>query len=633
MKRLVAIILSFICYGGSICYAQDIVKELKEEKDGFKWYLLKQDKYFGATDINGNTIIPLSNKFVFLWYSKLENQDRGFLNVKDENDNWGIYDNNGRVIISTDREYDIIIYHITDLGFKYFGVGKDNKTGVCDLTGKELISPQICDAIIYNDDNFKVCIDGNFKNTGIKLSKKDPLNNSSSFKQIETDAKSGFKWYRVHKGDYIGAESVDGKQLIPIKYESVAYNHSHSNDLPYFEVKKKGAIGVYDITGKLLIPTERNYNYIGYESSDEHPYFLVKKNNKKGACDLSGKEVIAPQYYYIFLSDYGFSTKISENAEEKQTDIKINSKGLLVDNANPTDAVHQYQLGSNYFTKDYKEAVKWFKKSAAQGYAKAEFFLGLCYERGHGVAQDKNEALSWYRKAQTHGHPDAAKRIAELTKPVTPPQTYTAQTQTTKPQRQTSQVQKYHDALAFELLHDDMKECKLKHEYFNRSALVDLSFLMNYTEIYKFNRDGQLTNAAEIGITNIQRNKEGCIISYKKNDCIYKLEYESLPTKAGINFIRLKRRSWKGSLEEPCEYRYIYKNLKLNDNELISGMWEERHYYKNGKLEEKEKTEQRRDENYSKNHKRYFYFFPASEKKATEININECVTREPIYWK
>ena len=219
MKRLIAIILCFICYGGSICYAQDIVKELKEEKDGFKWYQLKQDKYFGAEDINGNTIIPLSKNYIYLWYSKLENHDRGFLNVKDENDNWGIYDINGREIISTDRGYDLIIYHITEEGFKFFEVGKDNnisKQGVCDLTGKELISPQLCDAIIYNDDNFKVCIGGIYKNTGIKLSKKDPLNNSSSFKQIETDEKSGFKWYRVHKGDYIGAESVDGKQLIPI---------------------------------------------------------------------------------------------------------------------------------------------------------------------------------------------------------------------------------------------------------------------------------------------------------------------------------------------------------------------------------------------------------------------------------
>ena len=173
-----------------------------------------------------------------------------------------------------------------------------------------------------------------------------------------------------------------------------------------------------------------------------------------------------------------------------------------------------------------------------------------------------------------------------------------------------------------------MKECKLKHEYYGGSAvIVDLSFLMNYTEIYKFSRDGQLTNAAEIGITNIQRNKDGCIISYKKDDCTYKLEYESLPTKAGINSIRLKRLSW-GS-PEPCEYRYV----KLDDAELMSGIWVERHYYKNGKLEEKEKIEQRWDENYLKNHKKYFYFFPASEKKATEKNIKECVTCEPIYWK
>lgn len=634
MKKLIAIILSFICYGGSICYAQDIIKELKEEKDGFKWYQLKQDKYFGASDINGKIIIPLNKKYVSLYYSFLDNTDRGFFNVRDENNYWGLVEKRGKEIISTDRGYDLIVYQITDKGYKYFDVHKDyaGKQGVCDLTGKELISPQLCDAIIYSDDNFKILEEnGSWNNTGITLSKKDPLSNNKSFKQMETEEKGGFKWYRVHKGDYIGAESVDGKQLIPAKYESVEYkcNNYRSNDLPYFEVKKKEAIGVYDLTGKILIPIERNYDDIRYESSDEHPYFLVKKNNKKGACDLSGKEVISPIYYYVFLSNYGFSTKLSENAEEKQTDIKINSKGFLVDNANPTDANHQYNLGVDFFTNgNLQEAIKWIKKSAAQGYVDAEYFLGLCYENGNGTTKNLTEAISWYKKAQNHGHPDAAKRIAELTKPVTPPQTYTAQTQTTKPQKQTLQVQKFHDALAFELLDDGMKECKLKHEYYGGSAvIVDLSFLMNYTEIYKFSRDGQLTNAAEIGITNIQRNKDGCIISYKKDDCTYKLEYESLPTKAGINSIRLKRLSW-GS-PEPCEYRYV----KLDDAELMSGIWVERHYYKNGKLEEKEKIEQRWDENYLKNHKKYFYFFPASEKKATEKNIKECVTCEPIYWK
>ena len=635
MKKLIVFLLSFICYGGSICYAQEIKKTLKEETDGFKWYELTKDyTYYGAEDINGKTLIPLSKKYKRLWYSKSENKDRAFFYVEDENGSCGLFEKNGREIISTDRGYNMIVYHINDEGYKWFGVYKENmdKNGVCDLTGKELIAPLSCSIINYFDGSFWIAFeDGSHKDTGVKLSKKDPLNSNSSFKQLVTEQKSGFKWYRIHKGDYIGAESVDGKQLIPAKYESVEYKcyDYSSNDLPYFEVKKKGAFGVYDLTGKMLIPIERNYDYIWYESSDEHPYFSVKKNNKKGACDLSGKEVISPIYYQIFLTKYGFLTRLSEKAEEKQTDIRINSKGLLVDNANPTDANHQYNLGVNFFTKgNLQEAVKWFKKSAAQGYVDAEYFLGLCYERGHGVAQDKSQALSWFKKAQSHGHSGASNRIAELTKPVDPPQTYTTQTQTTKPQRQTSQVQKFHDALAFELLYDGMKECKLKHEYHNGSAvIVDLSFTMNYSEIYKFSRDGQLTNAAEIGITNIQRNKEGYIISYKKNDYTYKLEYESLPTKAGINSIRLKRLSWESP--EPCEYRYV----KLDDAEILSGIWEERHFYKNGKLEKKEKIEQRWDKDYLKNHKKYFYYFPASEKEATVENFEECVTYEPIYWK
>ncbi|MDL1959246.1 MAG: hypothetical protein LWX01_06035 [Deltaproteobacteria bacterium] len=36
---------------------------------------------------------------------------------------------------------------------------------------------------------------------------------------------------------------------------------------------------------------------------------------------------------------------------------------------------------------DYAEAVKWFRKAAEQGYADAQFFLGLMYAQGEGVLQ------------------------------------------------------------------------------------------------------------------------------------------------------------------------------------------------------------------------------------------------------
>src|SRR5206468_4449043 len=48
---------------------------------------------------------------------------------------------------------------------------------------------------------------------------------------------------------------------------------------------------------------------------------------------------------------------------------------------------------------DPVEAVKWYRKAAEQNYATAQNNLGLCYEQGKGVAKDLVEAPKWYRKA------------------------------------------------------------------------------------------------------------------------------------------------------------------------------------------------------------------------------------------
>ena len=52
---------------------------------------------------------------------------------------------------------------------------------------------------------------------------------------------------------------------------------------------------------------------------------------------------------------------------------------------------------------DYTEAVKWYRKAAEQGYAKAQYNLGVMYANGQGVQQDYTEAVKWYRKAAEQG--------------------------------------------------------------------------------------------------------------------------------------------------------------------------------------------------------------------------------------
>ena len=50
------------------------------------------------------------------------------------------------------------------------------------------------------------------------------------------------------------------------------------------------------------------------------------------------------------------------------------------------------------------KAVKWYRKAAEQGLARAQNNLGVCYGNGQGVSQSYTEAVKWYRKAVAHGH-------------------------------------------------------------------------------------------------------------------------------------------------------------------------------------------------------------------------------------
>ena len=72
----------------------------------------------------------------------------------------------------------------------------------------------------------------------------------------------------------------------------------------------------------------------------------------------------------------------------------------------------QYSLGVMYaegrgVPKDDKQAVGWFRKSAEQGDAYAQSSLGMMYATGRGVPQDDKEAVRWYRKAAEQGYADA----------------------------------------------------------------------------------------------------------------------------------------------------------------------------------------------------------------------------------
>ena len=73
---------------------------------------------------------------------------------------------------------------------------------------------------------------------------------------------------------------------------------------------------------------------------------------------------------------------------------------MLSMTASAQNAEKLYQEGKAlYDAKDYSKAVPKLKTAAEKGHKKAQYRLGLCYDKGKGVAADETKARSWLKKA------------------------------------------------------------------------------------------------------------------------------------------------------------------------------------------------------------------------------------------
>lgn len=76
------------------------------------------------------------------------------------------------------------------------------------------------------------------------------------------------------------------------------------------------------------------------------------------------------------------------------------------------DAEAQSVLGEMYYrASNYEEALKWFHKSAGQGYSYGQYNLGVMYLEGSGVAKNESEAVKWFTKAAEQWHIDAINNL------------------------------------------------------------------------------------------------------------------------------------------------------------------------------------------------------------------------------
>lgn len=72
-----------------------------------------------------------------------------------------------------------------------------------------------------------------------------------------------------------------------------------------------------------------------------------------------------------------------------------------------------YYLGNTVPT-DYWKAVPLFRKAAERGHAEAQYWLGTCYLKGHGVVESEEKSFSWFVKSIQSGSVNGRVKLSEL---------------------------------------------------------------------------------------------------------------------------------------------------------------------------------------------------------------------------
>jgi TPR repeat protein len=74
-----------------------------------------------------------------------------------------------------------------------------------------------------------------------------------------------------------------------------------------------------------------------------------------------------------------------------------------------------YEAGEGAYRRgDFATALREWGPLAEQGYAVAQYNLGLLYSNGQGVPKDDAQARQWYEKAANQGHADAQVNLGRL---------------------------------------------------------------------------------------------------------------------------------------------------------------------------------------------------------------------------
>lgn len=187
----------------------------------------------------------------------------------------------------------------------YYASFKDNKWGVIDSNGNDVIDPSYKEIITVpnNKKDVFICtydVDYNtstYKTKALNSKNEEIFTEYSNIQAIENTDENGTMWYeenvlKVEKDGKYGLIDLSGKQLLANEYDEINPILGIQNA---FKIKKDNKCGIANNEGTIIIKPE--YIDITNIGKDNKQGYIIKSDNEKyGVVDYSDKQVLEPKY-------------------------------------------------------------------------------------------------------------------------------------------------------------------------------------------------------------------------------------------------------------------------------------------------------------------------------------------------
>ncbi len=217
---------------------------------------------------------------------------------------------------------------------EYFALYAQNKWGVINQNGEEIITPSYQEMIVIPNKEKDVFIctynineqTGDYKTKALNGKNEEILTGYEQIEALENIDENDNVWYeknilRIKKNGKYGLVDLNGKEILPAEYDEITVLEGIENSII---IKKGGLVGLANDNGNILVDvTYSQIKNIG--NTYKNGYITIDQQGKYGLISATKKQILENKYEeiaQIYLDNYYL---VKENGVQKLVDSKGNT--------------------------------------------------------------------------------------------------------------------------------------------------------------------------------------------------------------------------------------------------------------------------------------------------------------------